>query len=368
MSRGSTLPGVREISRATLSSNVPASSTGVSASPEVTPVEPRKHTSTPALLTVYALFLSAFLIGIGTYQVAMGRDWTMLAAGALGLIVTLAAHAVGLNAARNPQDSVHLDARLDAVTQRLTQAVEVLSRISEQQLLSDRAKAIAFREKDRDALRKAILEEINRGDWDAATRLADDMESTFGYRAEASRFRDEVRARRQELARRQIQDVVDVIDRQTRGEQWSAALREAERLQSAFPDNDQVKNLPQEIDRRRQDHKRRLLESWQEAVNRHDVDGSIEILKQLDAYLTPAEAAGMEESVRQVFKEKREALGKQFGDAVTAHRWVEAIRIGEAIARDFPESRMATEVKEKMPALRQRAAEMGAAAVVPAGA
>lgn len=331
-------------------------------------MESRKHLSLSALLMIAALVISAVLIGMGIYRATAtsGQDWLMLAAGALSLVLVTSAWAVAVALTPQPADRTHLDSRLDTLSQRMHQMTELLARIGEQQLISDRAKAIAYREKDRDALRRAIQEEINRGDWDAAMRLADDMEAGFGYRAEAARFRDEIRARRQEQVRRQIQDVVDVIDRHTRGEQWSAALREAERLSQQFPDSDQVRNLPQEIDRRRQDHKNRLLQSWREAVDRHDVDGSIEILKQLDAYLTPAEATGMEEGVRQVFKEKREQLSKQFGEAVTGHRWLDAIRIGEGIVREFPESRMAQEVKEKMPLLRQRAAELGAAAVVPA--
>lgn len=330
-------------------------------------MEPRKHLNLSPVLMIAALVVSAVLIGVGIYRAALGPDWTMLAAGAIGVVLTIAIWALALALAPQPADRTHLDTRLDAMTERMQKMTELLGRIGDQQLLSDRAKAIAYREKDRDALRRAIQEEINRGDWDAAMRLADDMEASFGYRAEAARFRDEVRARRHEQVRRQIQDVIEVIDRQTRGEQWSAALREAERLMTQFPDSEQVRNLPQEIDRRRMEHKNRLLESWREAVNRHDVDGSIEILKQLDAYLTPNEAAGMEDGVRQVFKEKRDQLSKQFAEAVTAHRWIDSIRIGDTIVREFPESRMAQEVKEKMPLLRQRAAELGAAAVLPAG-
>ena len=255
---------------------------------------------------------------------------------------------------------------MNGLATQLRQATELLARISDQQLLSDRAKAVAFRDKDREALRRAIQEEINRGEWDASLRLVDEIESAFGYKAEAARFRDEIRARRQEVIRRQILEVTETIDRYTRTEQWNAALREAERLMAVYPDNDQVRGLPQEIDRRRQDHKRRLLESWQESLQRHDVDGSIEALKQLDSYLTPAEAAGMEDAVRGVFKEKREQLGRQFADAVHEHKWLESIRIGETIVREFPEARMAQEVKDKLPLLRQRAAEGGTAAgVVP---
>ncbi|QOV91671.1 hypothetical protein [Humisphaera borealis] len=333
-------------------------------------MESRKSFPLVALLMLIgALTISVVLIGLGIYRVAVSRDWIILSAGALGVVVTLVAWAAiaASGSAASAENHAVVDGRLDMISDRLFQAVGLLSRISEQQLISDRAKSVAFREKDRDAIRRAIQEDINRGDFDAALRLSDEFESAFGYRAEAAKFRDEVRGRRQDQVRRQIQEVVEVIDRHTRSEQWNGALREAERLMSMFPDNDQVRGLPLEIDRRRQEYKKRLLESWQEAVARHDTDGSIEILRQLDAYLTPAEASGMEESVRQVFKERRDQLAKLFGDAVRDHKWPEAIRAGETIIAEFPESRMAQEVREKMPVLRQQANGVSTAAAVAAG-
>src|SRR6185436_8132878 len=166
----------------------------------------------------------------------------------------------------------------------------------------------------------------SRQDWDAATKLADDMEREFGSKAEADRFRDEIRVERQECWLKQVDDGLAAIDRHTRAEQWNSALREAEKLLQTHPDNDRVRNLPAEIENRRQGYKRQLLDSWNEAVARHDVDGSIEILKQLDTYLTPAEGEGMQEVARGVFKEKLNNLGKQFSAAVQEHRWPDAIR------------------------------------------
>jgi hypothetical protein len=113
-----------------------------------------------------------------------------------------------------------------------------------------------------------------------------------------------------------------------------------------------------------------LLNSWNEAVQRHDIDGSIEILKNLDLYLTPAEAEGMQETARGVFKERLNNLCKQFAQSVTDHKWADAIRVGEVIYREYPNTRSAQEVREKMEALRQRASEptpaTGSAAVAAA--
>jgi hypothetical protein len=70
----------------------------------------------------------------------------------------------------------------------------------------------------------------------------------------------------------------------------------------------------------------------------------------------------MQETARSVFKEKLNNMGKQFGQAVQEHRWVDAIRVGEAVIREFPNSRIAQEVRENMDSLRQRAAAPAGAA------
>ncbi|MGE5612075.1 MAG: hypothetical protein ACM359_22700, partial [Bacillota bacterium] len=216
--------------------------------------------------------------------------------------------------------------------------------------------AIAFRENEREALRRAIREETAKNDWESALVLAGQIETVFGYKQEADRIREEIRVQREMEVRKQVNEGLVVIDRHCRAEQWTLALHEAERLMTAFPDDAQAQRLPQEIEARRQNLKKQLLQAWNEAVDRHDIDGSIEVLKQLDNYLTPAEAQSIQEQARQVFKDKLLLLGQQFTMAVKNHGWAEAIRLGESIMAEFPNSRMAQEVKEKMDLLRQKAA------------
>jgi hypothetical protein len=317
---------------------------------------------------VLAALLALALLGVGIYQVVRWHvGWELVAGGCIGLIAILATWPIteclydGRCSRKAEREEV-----TQPLVERLDQMAILVNMISEQQLLSDRAKAVAFRVKDREAVRRAISEEMAKQDWEAAMVLADDIERTFGYRGEAERVRKEIEQARQENMRRQIADVMGTIDRHTRAEQWSAALREAERLMQTLPDNEQVRNLPIEIENRRQNHKRQLMSSWTDAVARHDVDGSIEILKQLDTYLTPAEAESMQETARSVFKEKLANLGRQFSTAVQDHRWIEAIRFGEQVMREFPNSRIAQEVRENMDSLRQRAGEAGGAPAGPA--
>jgi uncharacterized membrane protein YccC len=309
------------------------------------------------------MLLALAILGVGIYQLTReaSRDWTMVAAGGLALVAVAVTWPIALSlSSRRGASGATGD--IGSLAGKMDQMVTALHRVGEQQLLSDRAKHIAFRDKERDALRRAIQEDINRQEWDLALRLADDIEREFGYKAEAERFRAEIRQKCEECARRMLDDGLVAIDRHTRAEQWNNALREAEKLHGVYPDNDRVRNLPQEIENRRQSHKRQLVESWHDAVARHDVDGSIEILKQLDTYLTPKEAESLQETARGIFREKLNSLGKQFAVSVQEHRWHDALGVGDQIVRDFPNTRIAQEVREKMDVLRKRATEPAAAA------
>lgn len=308
------------------------------------------------------LLLALVVLGGGIYQVASGKgDYTILAAGLMSVIGVLLVWFFNINLRAQRQEDVQRSEELfGPVNERLQYISVLLNQVSEQQLISERAKGIAFRESERDALRRAIREEMHRKDWDAALVLANEIEAVFGYKQEADRFREEIYNSREGEVRKIVNEVLGNIDRQCRAEQWTGALREAERLMGMFPNDAQVQNLPNEIEGRRQGHKKQLQDTYYDAVSRHDVDGSIEILKKLDPYLTPAEAEALQESARQIFKDKLMLLGQQFTLAVRDHNWNEAIRLGESIVTEFPNSRMAQEVRDKMELLRQRAGEMEA--------
>jgi hypothetical protein len=323
-----------------------------------------KPTAPSSLNWIYPVVSVAALavFGVGLYLVLLEPpQWTMLAAGCVCLVAVGVTWPIAHALAGFRTD--HFEGRelTRHIDERLNEMNTLVGRVSESQLLSDRAKSVAFREKDRDAIRRAIGEEMSRAEWEAAYALADQFEQAFGSKSEADRLRGEINDRRSEGVRREIEEVVAVIDRHVRNEQWTAAVREAERLHERFPSVDQVRQLPADIEARRQSHKKQLLQSWHEAVARHDVDGSIEILKNLDSYLTPAEAESMQDTARGVFKEKLSNLVSQFGNSIRDHRWAEAVRVGEQIQAEFPNSRAAQEVKEKMEMLRQRAAEPAAA-------
>jgi hypothetical protein len=319
----------------------------------------------PTYIWIFALALVAVIASLGagvlllrhpdapTASIATGA--ALLAAGYIGLVSILVTLPIALNLAAARRSHLHHQAEfMTTLSERLEGISILLNLMSEQQLLSDRAKAVAFRDKDHDAMRRAVIEEIGHQNWEAAYLLSNDIETQFGFKQEADDFRKEITAKRTDIHRRQLAEMLAPIDRHIKGEAWGAALQEAHQLMERFPEDSQCQRLPEEIESRRQQRKQQLRQSWQDAIDRHDVDGSIEILKRLDLYLTPAEAESMQEIARNVFKEKREALRIRFSQAVKEQRIVDAIRLGEEIMNDFPNTRMAQEVRDMMETLRQR--------------
>jgi len=232
-----------------------------------------------------------------------------------------------------------------------------LATISENSQLSDAVRAVTHRTRERTALRLAINEEIIRGDWEAAYALVERLESRHGYRNEAARIREEVDQSRLRQTRDELHEAVQRVKARMEAHDWDWSRREMDRLGAEHPENPEVRSLPALFAKLRNDHKRRLLKAWDESVQRNEVDRGIAILKELDQYLTANEAAALEESARGVFRAKLHNLGVQFSLAVTSQDWQVAYNVGREIAQEFPNSRMAQEVKDRIHVLAQRAGE-----------
>gem|GEM_PF-1849703 len=304
------------------------------------------------------LILALGVFGYGIYMLIDRQVWSVALVGIGCIIVVLATWplaAAMLRAARATEEG--LLSVLTPLNERMEQFSVMLNMMSEQQLLSDRAKAVAYRDKDRDALRRAIQEEVGKRDFESALLLTDRMEGDFGYRQEAMVLRQQISERQNEAARKQIMDTAAQINKLCAQEKWTEANKEAERLIRLFPAIEQVRNLPGEIETRRQQTKKQLIDALHDASNRRDLDGAYEILKKLDGYLTSNEASGLQEEARSLIKQRMEHLRQHFASSVREQNWQEAYRIGEIIIRDYPNTQMAKEVREHEEALRSRAGQ-----------
>lgn len=230
-----------------------------------------------------------------------------------------------------------------------------LDSIAESTRISDSAKSLAHRDQELDALREAIRSDFRNERWDAALSLIDEMERRFGYREEAERIREELDDARNEKIQRRLVQALEMVENHLLSHEWELAKHEIDRLMAALPNEPRVLALSDRLHSARELHKQELKAAWEDAVRRSDTDHAIDVLKELDQYLSPAEAQALQASARNVFKEKLLQLGIQFRFAATERRWQDALNIGLDLIRDFPNARMANEVRELLDTLRERA-------------
>ncbi len=313
------------------------------------------------ILMVAGLVGGAAMVGVGVWWLARGdAAWTLSGtalafAGGWGMLIAVLLRGITAALAKLNEQLYRLhDTTLDLVDQVKAYRKPVDAMVANSEI-SDVAKSIAHRAKEREALRVAIREEISVEDWDLAYSLLDEMERRFGDSKETTSLRKQVDAARHEHMEERISEAVKMVGAHCSAGDWDRAHAEAARMQHLFPDDERMQRLPDTVDARLAAYKQSLLDEWAEAVKRKDIDGGIDILRALDPYLSAEEAKQLEVSARGVFHEKLMNMRVQFSLAVKEKRWSDAIQVGETIVGEFPNSRMAKEVGDTMEALRARA-------------
>jgi hypothetical protein len=326
--------------------------------------------SRSTLMVVSLVGFVVLMIGVGLTLAVInkaangpGGDW-INGLGQTGGPLTLAAVGLlmaclpwGAMAMLNVVARMGVDARYRAeqLLGQLEGNRQTLESIREIGLLSDAAKQIAYRAKDLEALRAAIREDIDKGDFEAATMLVTAMEERFGYVAEANKFRGQIEETSRAAIDARVRDTIERIEQLIEKRDWVSAARESELLLRQFPTHAEARKLPGRVQDAQDDTKRRLLKQWEEAVARDDVDRSIQLLRELDMYLEPSEAEAYKESARDVFKKRLQQLGSQFALQVHDKNWAEALRLGRLIVAEFPNTRMAGEVRDRLKVLQEKA-------------
>lgn len=237
---------------------------------------------------------------------------------------------------------------------------EDLRRFAEQASLSDDARRVLNRSSERALLRRAIEEDIAAEDWDAAMVLVKELAERFGYRADAEEFRARVERARDRTQDRSVSEAISLLDGLIVQRRWDAAMVEAARIGRLYPESARVDGLRRRVEQARETYRHDLERRFLEAAQNDDVDEAIELMRELDGYLTEADAAPFREVARGVIGKARENLGAQFKLAVKDRQWDVAASIGERIITEFPNSRMAGEARELMDTIRERAAKMDA--------
>jgi len=306
-----------------------------------------------AIYTIFQ-FVDPLMHGPASFE-AVGRLAVMLSVEiAIGLLAVLA-YGVAAAVVSNEQAVRRLGGAMDRQETLLNEVVENGRQTVELMSLSDQARSLLFRDKEIENFREAAHSDFMHQDYKTAALIIEKMETEFGYIDEAARLREEMEASKKSTLDEKISKAIARIDEIVARRDWARAFREAKRVVRLFPDNEKVRSLPERIEAARDKHKRDLLHAYGEAVRKNDVDRGIELLQELDQYLTPQEGAALAESARGVFRARLHNLGVQFAIHVTEKAWAEAVQAGEEIVREFPNSRMAQEVRSKMDQLKARA-------------
>ena len=244
--------------------------------------------------------------------------------------------------------------KLEEVTGALEKIHAGLAQINQSTRLSETAKAIAFRDADRQSLREAVFDKLQQQDFDTAYEIIGEIAQRAEYKELAEQLRAETDKYRDATDQERVNQVIAHIEKLFESYQWAKASTQIERLIKAYPNSEKAKEMRQELLDKKEEHKEILLAAWDDAVKRKATDHSLEILKELDLYLTPGEALALQEAASDVFRNKLHSLGAQFSLAVSEKQWVQALQAGQQIVRDFPNSGMAGEIREKMDVLRQK--------------
>lgn len=311
---------------------------------------------------VLPLTLSVGLILLGTGKENVKEEFRpyLLVAGLIGgVMVFLAAPLLWHMRTRRAAEGA-LARRIDAMT-------DSLRLLRDQASLSDDARRVLNRQAERNLLCRAIEEDIQAQAWDAATVLCDELSERFGYRADAEEFRARIELARSEIQERRVGDSIARLDGLIVQRRWDVAIREAARIRRLFPESPRVENLRQRVESARAVYKEDLERRFLEATHGGRVEEAMSLLKELDAYLTPQEAEPFREVARGIISKARENLGVQFKIAVRDRQWATAAALGRRIINEFPNTRMAAEVREMMDGILSRANQTGAASTVAVG-
>ncbi len=310
---------------------------------------PRKRDGWMVVLYTLLLVAGLVLMAMGILELYQKGDGVLLGLGVLAVMIPAALYPVA--AGLRPQAPSAGD----------PQVLDTLKLISERLLISDAAKGIAYREQDRNALRQAIREDMARSDYDAALVLVEEMASRYGYREEAEQFREEILAARKAEIDAKVDQAMVRLDAILDKRQWDDATAEAAKIMRLYPDVPRVAALAQRVRETQAQYKKDLELRFLKAAERNDIDVAMDLLKEMDLYLSRTEAEELREVARGVVVKKRENLGVQFKLAVHDKEWTESVRIGEQIIKEFPNTRMAGEVRQMIDLLRQRAGSQQAA-------
>lgn len=245
--------------------------------------------------------------------------------------------------------------KMENTIEMLSRQNNLLAQVAQAARLSDTAKEVVFHDTEQMELGEAVLTKLHQHDFDASIALIDSLAKQPRYTQMAATLKRTAEKYRSATEEGRISQIIAHIEHLFDQKLWIPAAAQIDNLIKTFPYSDKAKTMPARLRERKDRQKRELLAAWDLAVREKNTDRSLEILKELDLYLTPNEALALRESASSVFRTKLHNLGVEFSFAVTEQDWKKAHETGRKIVQDFPNSRMAAEIRSRMDILAERA-------------
>lgn len=266
----------------------------------------------------------------------------------LGALITMLSQVSGIvNTLRDNST------KMEEAAKALENIYRGLQQINHSTRVSEVVKTIAFRDEEKQSLREAVFDKLKEMNFDGAYEIVDEIAGHAGYRSLAEELRREVDQYRDSTEDERLDQTIAHIETLFESSQWAKASVQIESLIRAYPDSERAKDMRRQLVDKKEQHKRSLLAAWDSAIKRQETDRSLEILRELDMYLTPNEALALQEAAKDVFRTKLHNLGVRFAMAISDKQWADALEVGQQIIRDFPNSRMSSEIREKIHVLQQ---------------
>jgi len=247
------------------------------------------------------------------------------------------------------------NSKLEKVAGELEKLRQVVNQVNQSIHVSETAKSIAFRDNDTQTLRDAVFDKLQQKDFDSAYEIIDEVAHRTGYTKLAEQLHVQADKYRDATDIERMNQLIAHIEKHLDDHQWVKASAQIEGLIKEYPANEKVLAMWQRLSEKKDERKKVLLNAWDDAVKRQATDRSLEILRELDQYLTPNEALALQEAARDVFRTKLHNLGVQFSLAISGGQWAKALETGQELIRDFPNSRMAEEIRAKIDVLKTHA-------------
>ena len=309
----------------------------------------------------HCLFTGLVALSLSMYlMVLVGEDsnsrlWSIVGRVSLGATFFVGVFGVLVLTYENVTSIKNNGEKLDNIVEMIKRQHNLIGQITRAVTLSDTAKEIAFRDTECMELSEAVLGKLHQHDFDSTYAMIEAMAAQPKYGKLAGRLKKRADEYRDATEDARVSKVIDHIDTLCDQQHWAQAAAQAENLMKVFSHSEKAMAMPARIREKKDQRKKELLALWDKAVETKDTDRGLEILKELDLYLTPNEGLALQESASGVFRNKLHNLGVQFALAVTERQWSKALQAAEQITSDFPNTRMAHEIRGKLDILQERA-------------